>query len=71
MKLTEWQAKMIFGLLILLVLFVLAVIVARESAALQAVSNTDLAAVIAGLLTLAGGFANWAFGKQDGGPPKQ
>lgn len=61
MKLSEWAAKMTFGFLLLISILVLAVIVARQTAEQQTVSNTDLEQILTLFSVLAGGFANWAF----------
>lgn len=61
---------MVFGFLLLLAVMILAVMVARESQALQGVNNADLQQILTLFATLAGAFAQWAFSSAKNGGPK-
>jgi hypothetical protein len=61
--------KMLFGFLLLFVTAALAGIIALGK--VEQESSYGLPEILGGLLTLSGGFANWAFGESRSSMPKQ
>ena len=55
------EFRMLLGLVMIIAIVLLAIIVARENAALQSASNGDLQMIITVLAALLGGFTQWAF----------
>lgn len=55
------QLKMLFGFLLLICITLLAMLIAIGK--VQQESSYGLPEILGGLLALAGGFANWAFGE--------
>ena len=60
-SLTMAQAKMLFGFLLLFCIAVLASIIAIGHVRQETSYGLDM--ILGGLLALAGGFSNWAFGE--------
>jgi len=58
---TMAQAKMVFGFLLLFCIAVLAAVIAIGHVRQE--TSYGLPEILGGLLALAGGFANWAFGE--------
>lgn len=60
----DW-VKWAYGFVLIVSLVILAIMVARESAALQSASNGDLQAILTIMAGLATAFGTWAFGRGD------